>query len=84
MAEQLTRCNLSLKSEDWRIANTVLVVKGIWNDSENYRPVSLTSELGKLFDKISYNRDKASQLLLRKIVPLQSLRILSGSQQANG
>ncbi|CAM4388385.1 unnamed protein product [Lepidochelys kempii] len=54
-------CNLSFKSatvpNDWKIANvTPICKKGSGGDPGNYRPVSLTSVLGKLVEKIVKNK----------------------------
>ena len=43
--------------EDWRIANVVpLFKKGSKNNPGNYRPVSLTSVVGKLLERILRDR----------------------------
>ena len=41
--------------EDWRIAN-VVPLKGSKDNPGNYRPVSLTSVVGKLLEKILRDR----------------------------
>ena len=44
-------------SDDWRIANVVpLFKKGSKNNPGNYRPVSLTSAIVKLLEKILRDR----------------------------
>eukprot|EP00061_Rhincodon_typus_P002047 g16460.t1 len=56
----------SLKSrrvpEDWKIANmTPLCKKGVGQETENYRLISLTSVLGKILESIV--KDKISEYL---------------------
>ena len=52
--------NISLSQgvspEDWRVANvTPLYKKGSHNDTSNYRPVSITSLVYKVLERIIYN-----------------------------
>ena len=62
IAEALTEIFISSLAtgevpEDWRIANVVpLFKKGIRDNPGNYRPVSLTSVVGKLLEKILRDR----------------------------
>lgn len=37
---------------DWKLANTVAVFKSKKEDLSNYRPISLTSVLGKIMEKV--------------------------------